>query len=152
MRALVHAIPAIIVGIAIYFAAFCGFEALQTLSSILFGLGSLARAEFIYTLGRVLGLGPDGLILTAACVGAAQLIVAGTFAIYLFERLVGSTPQKAVETFEAALLLLVILTVAQAVPILTSGSGRIGLHLLNLAVAGLAIVLCRMPQVRSGAV
>lgn len=152
MRLLVHAIPAIIVGIAIYFVAFCGFEALQILSSVLFGLGSLARAEFVYALGRVLGLSPDGLIRTAACVGAAQLIVAGIFAIYLFERMIGSTPQKAVETFEAALLLLVILTIAQAVPLLAGGSGKIGPHLFNLAVAGLAIVLCRMPQVRSGAV
>ena len=152
MRVLMHAIPAIIVGIAIYFAAFCGFEALQILTSAFFGLGSLARSEFIYALGRVFGLGPDGLIGAAACLGGAQLIVAGTFAIYLLERMIGSTPQKAAETFEAALLLLVILTVAQAVPILAGGSGRIGLHLLNLAVAGLAIVLCRTPPVRSGAI
>ena len=152
MRVLVHAIPAIVAGIAIYFVAFCGFEALQILTSAQSGLGSLARAEFIYALGRVLGLGPDGLVRAAACLGGAQLIVAGTFAIYLFERMIGSTPQKAMETFEAALLLLVILTVAQAIPILAGGSGRIGLHLSNLAVAGLAIVLCRMPTVRSGAV
>ena len=83
--------------------------------------------------------------------GAAKLIVAGIFAIYLFERMAGSLPQKSAETFEAALLL-VILTVAQAVPLLAGGYGRIGPHLLNLAVAGLAIVLCRMPLLRSGAV
>jgi len=66
-----------------YFAAFWGIYAAQILTAPLHGLGDLLRSDLIFTLGDLLGVGPDGLLRFGAFLGAVSLTIAGLFGLYL---------------------------------------------------------------------
>ena len=64
---------AMILAIALYFTLFWGFDALRILTSPTFGLEDVWRSQYVFGIGRVLGLAPMGLIQLAAFFGTLKL-------------------------------------------------------------------------------
>src|SRR5688500_1228515 len=134
MRFRPNAVSLIIGSIALYFALLWGFEASRILTSPIYGLDNSAFAHVIYGIGRVLGLSPNQLLLTAAFFGAAKLAVACLFICHIFDRMSALWGRETDhESLEAALVLVVFATVVAATPALIEGaSGMLRLHTLHL--------------------
>lgn len=143
MRFLPSTVSLIIASIALYFALLWGFEASRILTSPIYGLDNSAFARIIYGIGRVLHLGPNGLLLAAAFFGAAKLAVASLFICHIVDQigaLLGRETDH--ESLEAALLLVVVATVVAATPALIEDApGLLRLHTLHLVLAGVAATL-----------
>ena len=76
MRKVSSATVTMILGIALYFTLFWGFDALRMLTSPTYGLEDVWRSQFVFGIGSVLGLGPIGLIKLAAFFATLKLAVA----------------------------------------------------------------------------
>ncbi len=87
MRKLSGAAVAMIMGVALYFTLFWGFDALRMLTSPTYGLEDVWRSQFVFAIGSLFGLGPIGLIKLAAFFGALKLAVAGICAVHVLDRL-----------------------------------------------------------------
>jgi len=87
MRKVSSATVATILAIALYFTLFWGFDALRILTSPTFGLEDVWRSQYVFGMGRVLGLAPVGLLQLAAVFGTLKLAVAAVCAIHLVDRL-----------------------------------------------------------------
>src|SRR5476651_1590251 len=95
MRKVSGATIAMILAIALYFTLFWGFDALRMLTSPTYGLEDVWRSQFIFGIGRVLGLGPIGLIKLAAFFGTLKLAVAIVCVVHILDRfrsLIGGKP------------------------------------------------------------
>ena len=86
MRRLSYAIPCLIVAVAFYFAAAFGRDAVQILTSPVYGLDQTSFARAVHDLGGLADLGPRGLIRLAAFLGTIKLAVAVVFAIHVADR------------------------------------------------------------------
>lgn len=144
MRNASAAITATILSIALYFALSWGFEALRVLTSATYGLDDVWRSQFVFGIGRWLGLGPGGLIKLAAFFGAIKLTVAGVCAIHVIERIRSLFRGKAdSELLEAGLVLIALASIAAVAPALWSqNSDLVREHTVQLLLAGLAAALC----------
>jgi len=115
------AIVASILAIALYFVLFWRFDALRVLTSPTYGLDDVWRSQVLFGIGRFVGLGPEGLIKLAAVFGALKLVVAGVCAVHVLDRfcvLIGGKADLGI--LEAAMMLVVLITVSSVAPALWS--------------------------------
>jgi len=140
MRNVSAMIAAAVMGIALYFAFTFGFVALQALASPAYGLDDIWHSQYIFTLGRMFGLSPAGLVKLAAFIAAAKLVAAGFCALHVIDRARG-VPRT--EFLEGAMILVAALALASLTPAAWSHGGDvIGESVLQLGIALFAIALC----------
>jgi hypothetical protein len=144
MRKVSGATIAMIMGIAIYFTLFWGFDGLRALTSPTYGLEDVWRSQYVFGVGHLLGLGPQGLIQLAAFFGMLKLAVAGICAVHIFHRFRSFAGGNAdAEIFEGGLILVVLISIASAGPgVLSQNADLVREQAIQLAIAGLAIALC----------
>lgn len=144
MRRFSGAVVAMIFAISFYFALFWGFDAPRIFTSPTYGIEDVWRSQIIFGIGRYLGLGPTGLLQLAAFYGAIKLTVAAVCAIHIVDRCRSLIYGKAnAEILEAALLLVVIASIAAVGPALwMDNTDVVREHTINLLLAGVAAALC----------
>jgi hypothetical protein len=144
MRKVSGAGVAMILGVALYFTLFWGFDALRMLTSPTFGLEDVWRSQFIFGIGRVLGLEPMGLIKLAAFFGVLKLAVAGICAVHILDRFGLLSGGKAdSEILEAGLVLAMLIIIASMAPAVWShNADLVREQMIQLVLAGLAVALC----------
>lgn len=135
---------AIILAISLYFTLVWGYDAIRVLLSPSYGLDEVWRSEYIFILGRMLGLGPVGLIKLAAFFGAVKLVVAGVCAWHIVDRfrsMIRGTANN--DILEGALILIVAIAIAAAGLAARSGNGEIVReYAIQLGLAFIATALC----------
>jgi hypothetical protein len=162
MRFIPNAIQATIVAISFYFALLWGSEAMYVLWSPIYGLGDYVRSQVVFGYGHIFDLTSLGLFRLAAFLAACKLAASLVFAIHIVERVRAFPDGKIDYDFlEAALLLLVPLTIAMTIPAIVEHSGNlIRLHGTYLLLAGILAALSAVerlvaaasepPQTRAG--
>jgi len=148
MRKVTGATVAMILAIALYFTLFWGFDALRVLTSPTYGLEDVWRSQFIFGIGRVLGLGPIGLIKLAAFFGTLKLAVAIVCAVHIVDRirsLMGGKPNT--EILEGGLILVLLVSVATAGPTVWShNTDLLREQVFQLLLAAVATALCMVER------
>jgi hypothetical protein len=148
MRKVSSATVAMIMGVALYFTLFWGFDALRMLTSPTYGLEDVWRSQYVFGIGSMFGLGPMGLIQLAAFFGVMKLAVAGICAVHIIDRLRslgGGTANP--EILEGGLILVALITIASAGPALLShNNDLVREQAIQLAISGLAIALCMVER------
>jgi len=144
MRKVSSATVAMILGIALYFTLFWGFDALRMLTSPTYGLEDVWHSQFVFGIGRLFGLGPIGLIKLAAFFGTLKLAVAAICAVHIADRLRCLAGGKAdSEILEGGLILVVLITIASVGPAVWShNADLVREHVIQLSLAALATALC----------
>lgn len=144
MRKISGATTAIILAITLYFTLVWGYDALRVLTSPSYGLDEVWRSEYIFIIGRMLGLGPVGLIKLAAFFGAVKLVVASVCAWHIVDRFRCMISGKAnADVLEGALILVVAISIMSAGLAARSGNGEIVReYAIQLILACLATALC----------
>lgn len=144
MRKISGATVALLLAIALYFTLFWGFDALRMLTSPTFGLEDVWRSQFVFGIGRVLGLEPMGLIKLAAFFGTLKLAVAGICAAHIIDRFRSLASGKAVsDVLEGALILVVLISIASVAAAVWSHNADLAREqVIQLVLAGLATALC----------
>ena len=144
MRKISGATVAMILAIALYFTLFWGYDALRMLTSPTYGLEDVWRSQFIFGTGRVLGLGPIGLIKLAAFFGTLKLAVAIVCAVHIVDRfrsLIGGKPNS--EILEGGLILVLLISIAAAGPaVMSHNFDLLREQIFQLLLAGVATALC----------
>jgi hypothetical protein len=148
MRKISSASVAMIMGVALYFTMFWGFDALRMLTSPTYGLEDVWRSQFVFGIGRVFGLSPMGLIQLSAFFGVVKLAVALICAVHLVDRLRALAGGKAnAEVLEGGLLLVVLTSIAAVGPAMWSHNTELAREqIIPLALAGIAIALCMVER------
>lgn len=144
MRKVSSATIAMIMGVALYFTLFWGFDALRMLTSPTYGLEDVWRSQSVFGIGRVFGLSPVGLIQLAAFLGTLKLAAAFICAIHIADRFrslaMGGKPVS--EILEGGLILVVLITIASAGPAIWSQNTElVREQVLQLVLAGVAVAL-----------
>ncbi len=144
MRKLSGAAVATIMGVALYFTLFWGYDALRMLTSPSYGLEDVWRSQFVFAIGSVFGLGPIGLIKLAAFFGALKLAVAGICAVHLLDRLRAFVGGKAdSEILEGGLILVVLVSIVSVGPAVWSQNAELVREAtIQLMLAAVATALC----------
>jgi len=144
MRKVSGATIATILGVALYFMLFWGFDALRILTSPTYGLEDVWRSQFIFAIGRIFNLGPVGLIQLAAFFGTLKLAVAAICAVHIADRLrclAGGKP--ALDVLEGGLILVVLITIASAGPaVWAQNTDLVRQQAIQLLLAAIATALC----------
>jgi hypothetical protein len=148
MRKVSGATVAMIMGVALYFTLFWGFDGLRVLTSPTYGLEDVWRSQYVFGIGSLLGLGPMGLMQLAAFFGVMKLAVAGICAVHIVDRFRSFTGGTAnVEILEGGLILVVLVAIASAGPAVASHNGElVREQAIQLALAGLAVALCMVER------
>ena len=143
MRKASGSVAAMIMAIALYFTLFWGFDALRVLTSPTYGLEDVWRSQFVFGVGRMFGLGPEGLIKLAAFFGVMKLATAAVFAVHVADRFRAMVRGQAdTEILEGGLILVVLLSIVSVAPALWSQNAElVREHLIQLLLAGLAAAL-----------
>ena len=149
MRKVSGAAIAVIMGVALYFTLFWGFDALRMLTSPTYGLEDVWRSQSVFGIGRVFGLSPVGLIQLAAFLATLKLAAAFICAIHIADRFrsfaLGGKPSS--EMLEGSLILVVLITIASAIPAISSQNHELAReHVMQLLLAGVAIALCMLER------
>ena len=144
MRKLTGAAVAIIMGVALYFTLFWGFDALRMLTSPTYGLEDVWRSQFVFAIGSQFSLSPLGLLKLAAFFGALKLAVAGICAVHIFDRLRSFVGGKAdSEILEGGLILVVLISIVSVGPAVWSqNAGLVREAAIQLILAAVATALC----------
>ena len=144
MRKLSVAAVAMIMGVALYFTLFWGFDALRMLTSPTYGLEDVWRSQFVFAIGSQFSLGPIGLIKLAAFFGALKLAVAGICAVHIFDRMRAFVGGKAdSEILEGGLILVVLISIVSVGPAVWSQNGELVREVtIQLLLAAIATALC----------
>jgi len=144
MQKVSGAAVAMILAIAFYFTLFWGFDALRMLTSPTYGLEDVWRSQFIFGIGRVLGLGPMGLIKLAAMFGVLKLAVAIICSVHIVDRFRWLAGGKAdSEILEGGLILVVLVTLASVGPaVWLHNADLVREQAIQLLLAAVAIGLC----------
>ena len=139
---------AMIMGVALYFTLFWGFDALRILTSPTYGLEDVWRSQFVFAIGRLFGFGPIGLIKLAAFFGTLKLAVAGICAVHILDRLRALFGGKAdSEVLEGALILVVLISIASVGPAVWSQSAELVREdTVQLVLAAIATGLCMVER------
>ncbi len=146
MRKASGAVVAMIMAIALYFTLSWGIESLHVLTSPTYGLDDVWHSQFVFGVGRIFHLGPEGLIKLAAFFGVMKLAAAVVFAVHLADRLrgliVGGKPNE--EILEAGLILVVLMSVVSVAPALWLVNFELvqQQQTIELLLAGLTAALC----------
>jgi hypothetical protein len=148
MRKISSATVLLIVGVALYFSAFWGFDALRALTSPTYGLEDVWHSQYVFGVGSLLGLGPTGLMQLAAFFAVMKLAVAAICALHVLDRLRSLAGGKVnLEIFEGGLILAALIAVASAIPaMLSHNSDLLREQAIQLAFAALAIALCMVER------
>jgi hypothetical protein len=151
MRQLPKVIPVLIGIIAIDFTLVFGLEAFRILTSPISGLELPAFAHVIYGLGKIVKLGPDGLVMLATAFGAIYLAIAAMCGLYVSTRIQALRGGRiSHDLLDAALILVVISTLLAATPAMLQGVTEFLIHQrLPLWLVGLAATLSmieRLPE------
>src|SRR5471030_1648327 len=121
MQKVSGATVATIMGVALYFTLFWGFDGLRMLTSPTYGLEDVWRSQYVFGIGYLLGLGPMGLIQLAAFFGVIKLAVAGICAVHIVDRFRSFAGGQAnAEILEGGLILVALITIASAGPAMLS--------------------------------
>jgi hypothetical protein len=144
MRKLSGAAVAMIMGVALYFTLFWGADALRILTSPSYGLEDVWRSQFVFSIGRLFGFGPIGLIKLAAFFGALKLAVAAVCAVHVLDRLRAIFGGKAnSDVLEGALILVVLISITSVGPAVWSQSVELVREdTIQLVLATVATALC----------
>jgi hypothetical protein len=148
MRKISVVTVAAIVCIAIYFTASWGFDGLRVLTSPTYGLEDVWSSQYVFGIGRLMGLAPQGLIQLAAFFGVLKLAVAAICALHIADRLRSLFRGNAnLEIAEGGFVLAVLIAIASAVPAAMSHNVEL-MHAqgIQLAIAGLALALCMVER------
>jgi hypothetical protein len=136
------ATASIIVLIALYFTLSWGYEALRVLTSPSYGFEDVWRSQFLFGIGRLLDLGPIGLVKLAAFFATLKLAVACICALHLADR-ARMRRQSNSEILEAGLILIVLISIVSVGPASWAGSTDLMReHTYQLVFAALATGLC----------
>jgi hypothetical protein len=143
MRKASGATVAMIMGVALYFTLFWGYDALRVLTSPTYGLEDVWRSQFVFGIGAIFHLSPLGLIKLAAFFGAVKLAVAIICAAHLVDRLrtlAGGTVHS--DLLEGGLIAVVAVTIVSVGPAVWSHNTElVRAQVLQLALAALATAL-----------
>ncbi len=144
MRRLSHAAVIIVMGVALYFTLFWGYDGLRMLTSPSYGLEDVWRSQFVFAIGSVFGLGPIGLIKLAAFFGAIKLAVACVCALYVVTRVRAPKGGKAdSEMLEGGLILVVLISIVSVGPAVWSQNvDLVREQTVQLILAAVATALC----------
>jgi hypothetical protein len=144
MRKLCGAAVAVIVGIALYFTLFWGYDALRIFTSSSYGLDDVWRSQIVFSIGHLFSLGPIGLLKLAAFIGGLKLAVAGIFAVHILDRfraLAGGKPDYGV--LEGGLILVVLISIVSVGPAVWAQSADLVREdAIELMLAAVATALC----------
>ena len=144
MRKVSGATVAMILGVALYFTLSWGYEGLRMLTAPNYGLEEVWRSQYVFAVGRMIGLGPVGLIKLAAFFGAVKLSVAGVCGLHILDRLrclAGGKPDT--EILEGAFIAVVAISIVSAGPAVWSDNAElVREQAIQLALAGIATALC----------
>jgi hypothetical protein len=139
-----NATAAAIAAIAFYFALFWGVDAVRILASGNYGLDEAWRSQYVFVIGRVLALGPIGLIKVAAFFAVLKLAVAAVCIWHVIDRLrciIGGRPNS--EILEGGLILVVFVSIVAAGPAVWSNNvDLIREAVIQLLLAAVAAALC----------
>jgi hypothetical protein len=152
MRKLSGATITMIMGIALYFTLFWGFEALRVLTSPTYGLEDVWRSQYVFGIGRLLGLGPMGLIKLAAFFGVLKLAVAGICAVHIVDRFRSFAGGKANSgLLESGLILVVLITITSVGAAMWAHNPElVREQAIQLAIVGLAVALLMLERRHNG--
>ena len=117
---------------------------LRVLTSSSYGLDDVFGSQFVFGVGRLFRLGPEGLIKLAAFFGVMKLATAAVFAVHVADRLrsLVAGGKANAEILEAGLILVVLLSIAAVAPALMSHNlGLVQQQTIELLLAGLAAAL-----------
>ncbi len=144
MRKLSGAAAVIIIGVALYFTLFWGYDGLHMLTSPSYGLEDVWRAQFVFAIGSVFGLGPIGLIKLAAFFAAIKLAVAAVCALYVVARLRALKGGKAdSDILEGGLILVVVISIVAVGPaVLSQNADLVREQTVQLILAAVGTALC----------
>jgi len=144
MRKLSGAAVAVIVGVALYFTLFWGYDGLRVLTSPSYGLDDVWRSQFIFAIGSIFGLSPIGLIKLAAFFGAVKLAVAAFCAVHIIDRMRTIIAGKAdTEILEGGLILVVAISIMSVGPAVWSqNADLVREQTIQLLLAAVATALC----------
>ncbi len=150
MRKIFGITVAMILAIAIYFTLFWGYDALHVLTSPTYGLEDVWRSQYVFGIGRFLGLEPIGLIKLAAFFGVLKLAVAAICAVHIVDRIRSFAGGKAnLEILEGGLLLAALIAIASVgVGLWSQNLELVREQAVQLAIAGLAIALVMVERNR----
>ena len=144
MRKASAATVAMIMGVALYFTLFWGYDGLRVLTSPTYGLEDVWRSQFVFGVGSIFHLAPMGLLKLAAFFGTLKLAVALLCAIHLVDRLralAGGTANS--EILEGGLVLVVLVSIVSAGPaIWTHNNDLVREQVIQLLLAAVATGLC----------
>ncbi len=145
MQKFSSAATAIILAIGLYFTLIWGYDALRILTSPNYGLEEVWRSDYIFAVGRLVGLGPIGLLKLAAFFGAVKLVAAAACGWHIVDRVrclfVGGKANA--DLLEGALILVVGLNILSAGLAARSGNAEIVRdYAIQLILACLATALC----------
>ncbi len=148
MRKISGATVAMIMGVALYFTLFWGFDALRMLTSPTYGLEDVWRSQFVFGIGRLLGLGPMGLIKLAALFGVLKLAVAIICGVHIVDRFRWLAGGKAdSEILEGGLILAVLITIVAVGPAVWShNADLVREQAVQLLLAVVATGLCMVER------
>ena len=152
MRKASGAVVVMILAIALYYTLFWGIDALRVLTSSSYGFDDVYGSQYVFGVGRLFRLGPEGLIRLAAFFAAMKLATAAVFAAHVADRLrclvAGGSKAPSprarpnAEILEAGLILVVLLSIAAVVPALVSHNlAQAQQQTIELLLAGLAAAL-----------
>lgn len=143
MRKASGATVAMIMGVALYFTLFWGYDALRVLTSPTYGLEDVWRSQFVFGVGAIFHLAPMGLIKLAAFFGAVKLAVAVVCAVHLVDRLRtlgGGTVRS--DILEGGLIAVVAVSIVSLGPAVWAHNDEVvRAQALQLALAALATAL-----------
>jgi hypothetical protein len=133
-----------ILAIALYFTLVWGYDALRMLTSPSHGLEEAWRADYVFVIGRMLGLGPVGLIKLAAFFGAVKLVAAGACGVHVVERIRAMFNGRVhSDVLEGGLILVVILSIIAVGPAVWGSNAEVvRQYAIQLALACFATALC----------
>lgn len=151
MRWLPRAIPILIGIIALDFALVFALDSVRVLTSSAAGLDQPTFARVVYNLGSLVRLGPDGIVMLAMFFGAIYAAIAGLCSLHLASRLYALRGGRVShESLDAALILVVMATLAAATPAMLHGASDFLIQQrLPMWMVGLAATLSmieRLPE------
>lgn len=143
-----RATAATILAIALYFTLTFGFDALRAFTSPSYGLDEVWRAQTVFAIGSLFGLGPVGLIKLAAFLATVKFVAAAVCAWHIADRfrsLAGGAANT--EILEGGLILIVLLSIASAgLAMWPRNSELLREQILNLVLAGICTALCMVER------
>ena len=133
-----------IIGVALYFTLFWGYDGLRMLTSPSYGLEDVWRSQFVFAIGSVFGLGPIGLIKLAAFFAASSWRSPPSARVHIVDRLRALNGGKAdSDILEGGLILVVSISIVAVGPaVLSQNADLVREQTVQLILAAVGTALC----------